>query len=43
MLSRNMSLVDKLISQADSALRTVFGNPPLSGRPYPATDCPEAE
>jgi len=36
MQTRNISPVDKLISQADAALRTIFGNPPLSGRPNPA-------
>ncbi|NIA02749.1 MAG: hypothetical protein GWO88_00845 [Planctomycetia bacterium] len=43
MLTRNINPIDKLICQADSALRTIFGNPPLSGRPYPAEDCSEAE
>ncbi|GMT39529.1 MAG: 2-nonaprenyl-3-methyl-6-methoxy-1,4-benzoquinol hydroxylase [bacterium] len=43
MLTRHINPVDKLISQADSALRTIFGKPPLSGRPYPAADCSEAE
>lgn len=43
MLTRKINPVDKLIMQADAALRTVFGNPPLSGRPNPADNCPEAE
>ncbi|MFW2439641.1 MAG: 2-polyprenyl-3-methyl-6-methoxy-1,4-benzoquinone monooxygenase [Arenicellales bacterium] len=43
MLTRNINPVDKLICQADSALRTIFGNPPLSDRPYPAEDYSEAE
>ena len=43
MLARNINAVDKLFIQADAALRTIFGNPPLSGRPYPAEDFSEAE
>ncbi len=43
MLTRNINPIDKLICQADSALRTIFGNPPLSGRPYPAAPHTEAE
>ncbi len=43
MQTRQIHPVDKLLIQADAALRTIFGNPPLSGRPYPAEDCSEAE
>ncbi len=43
MLTRHVNPLDKLIIQADSVLRTIFGNPPLSGRPYPAAACSEAE
>ena len=43
MLSRNINPVDKLLIQADAALRTIFGNPPLSGRPNPAENLAEAE
>ena len=43
MLTRNLSPVDKLIMQADSALRTLFGDPPISGRPYPAEEQPDNE
>ncbi len=43
MLTRHINPVDKLLCQADSALRTIFGNPPLSGRPYPAAGSPEAD
>ncbi len=43
MLSRHITAIDTLICQADSALRTVFGSPPLSGRPYPAEKCTETE
>ena len=43
MQARHLHPVDKLLIQADVALRTIFGNPPLSGRPYPAEDCSEAE
>lgn len=43
MLMRNINPVDKLLIQVDAALHTVFGNPPLSGRPYPAEGFPEIE
>jgi ubiquinone biosynthesis monooxygenase Coq7 len=43
MLTRNISPVDKLICQADAALRTIFGNPPLSGRPNPASTHDEVD
>lgn len=43
MLTRNINPVDKFILQADSALRTIFGKPPLSGRPYPAASYAEAD
>jgi len=43
MLSRDINPVDKLLIQADAALRTIFGNPPLSGRPNPAENLAEAE
>ncbi|MEA1889797.1 MAG: 2-polyprenyl-3-methyl-6-methoxy-1,4-benzoquinone monooxygenase [Pseudomonadota bacterium] len=43
MQTRHLLPVDKLLIQADSALRTIFGNPPLSGRPYPAAGCTETE
>ena len=43
MQTRQIHPVDKLLIQADAALRTIFGNPPLSGRPYPAAGCSEAE
>ena len=43
MLTRNINPVDKLIINADTALRTIFGKPPLSGRPSPAAEYSEAE
>ncbi len=43
MQTRHLHPVDKLLIQADAALRTIFGSPPLSGRPYPAVDCTEIE
>ena len=43
MLTRNINPVDKLLIRADAALRTIFGNPPLSGRPNPAESCSEAD
>ena len=43
MLPRNFNTLDKLLIQADAALRTVFGKPPLSGRPSPAAGQAEAE
>lgn len=43
MLTRKINHVDKLLIQAEAALRTVFGNPPLSGRPNPANTYAEAE
>ena len=43
MLTRNISPIDNLVLQADAALRTIVGKPAVSGRPYPATGCAEAE
>jgi ubiquinone biosynthesis monooxygenase Coq7 len=43
MLTRKISHVDKLLIHAEAALRTVFGNPPLSGRPNPADTYAEVE
>ena len=43
MLTRKINYVDKLVMQAEAALRTVFGNPPLSGRPNPASTYTEVE
>lgn len=43
MLKRNINPIDKMILQADSALRTIFGKPPVSGRPYPAASHAESE
>jgi ubiquinone biosynthesis monooxygenase Coq7 len=37
MLTRQLSPLDKLLGQADHALRTLFGKPPLSGRDNPAS------
>jgi ubiquinone biosynthesis monooxygenase Coq7 len=41
MQTRQIHPVDKLLTQADAALRTIFGSPPLSGRPDPATNIAE--
>ena len=43
MLTRNISPIDNLVLQADAALRTIVGKPAVSGRPYPATGCAEAD
>jgi len=43
MLVRHINPVDKLLIQADAALRTLFSNPPLSGRSNPAENLAEAE
>lgn len=36
MSERHYTAVDRLIGHLDQGLRTVFGNPPTTGRPYPA-------
>jgi ubiquinone biosynthesis monooxygenase Coq7 len=43
MQTRKINHVDKLLIQAEAALRTVFGKPPLSGRPNPAKTYAEVE
>lgn len=40
---RNYSLLDKLVMNLDTALRTVAGKPVLTERPNPAAAIPEAE
>jgi ubiquinone biosynthesis monooxygenase Coq7 len=40
--ARNTSPTDQLIEIADQALRTLFGKPQTTGRPYPAQSIPEA-
>lgn len=42
MAERDYTLADRLISHFDRGLRTVFGHPPTTGRPYPAADVEEA-
>ncbi len=42
METRHYSPLDKLMMNADMALRTVFGRPQLTERPDPARDIPEA-
>lgn len=43
MHTRDLSPIDRLIGQADSALRTIFGNPTVSGRGNPAQGINENE
>ncbi len=43
MTTRSYSFADRLITQADQALRTVFGTPPGSGRPDPVASTPDTE
>jgi len=40
---RNYTPFDQLIMNADTALRTLFGEPVITERPYPAQDMPESE
>jgi ubiquinone biosynthesis monooxygenase Coq7 len=40
---RNYSPFDQLILNADTALRTLFGEPVVTQRPYPANDISESE
>lgn len=40
---RNYSPFDQLIMNADTALRTLFGEPLVTDRPYPAEDISDAE
>lgn len=40
---RNYSPFDRLILSADTALRTLFGEPMVTDRPYPAEDVSDAE
>ena len=42
MLKRDYSRLDDLVGQFDQALRTVFGPPPASSRPNPASRCADA-
>lgn len=41
--ARRYTPADRLIDHVDRALRTVFGRPPTTGRPYPAAAHPEGE
>jgi len=41
--ARQYSPIDRILMQVDRGLRTVFGQPEVSGRPDPAAACPEAE
>lgn len=41
--ARQYSPLDRLLMQVDRGLRTVFGQPEVSGRPDPAAACAEAE
>ena len=43
MTTRHYSRLDDLIGQFDQALRTIFGPPPVSSRPDPASESPETE
>jgi ubiquinone biosynthesis monooxygenase Coq7 len=43
MMQRRQTLVDEIILQADQALRTVFGEPPGSGRVNPAESTAEGD
>ena len=40
---RNYTPFDRMVMQADTALRTLFGEPLLTERPYPAEDIPDME
>jgi ubiquinone biosynthesis monooxygenase Coq7 len=42
MTARDYSAADRLIQNADNALRTLFGCPRVTARPYPAADLTEA-
>ncbi|UCE88381.1 MAG: 2-polyprenyl-3-methyl-6-methoxy-1,4-benzoquinone monooxygenase [Pseudomonadota bacterium] len=43
MAERNYSPADQFLMHIDTGLRTVFGRPPVSERPDPATDASEGE
>ena len=43
MSTRHYSSADTLLLGLDQALRTLFGHPRVTGRPYPAEGLPEAE
>jgi len=43
MTVRRLSAADRFICHLDRGLRTVFGNPPTTGRPYPADGHDEGE
>lgn len=43
MHDRDYSIADRLLIQFDQGLRTVFGNPPTTGRPDPADSAPGGE
>ncbi len=43
MTTRQLTTLDKALSQFDQALRTVFGQPPTTGRPAPADNAEEGQ
>jgi 3-demethoxyubiquinol 3-hydroxylase len=43
MTDRHYSAADRFIHDADNALRTLFGRPRVTGRPYPAADLEDTE
>lgn len=43
MQDRDYSFADRLLMHVDQGLRTVFGNPPTTGRPNPADEAAEGE
>jgi len=43
MTTRNYSTLDRLLMSADSALRTLFGQPQTTERPNPADSLPQAD
>jgi len=43
MTTRDYTPIDRLLIQADNALRTVFGRPRVTERPNPGADLPEVE
>ncbi len=43
MTARRYTPADRLIDHLDQGLRTVFGNPPTTGRPHPAAGVAEGE
>ncbi|WP_435104964.1 2-polyprenyl-3-methyl-6-methoxy-1,4-benzoquinone monooxygenase [Arhodomonas sp. AD133] len=43
MTARRYSPADRLIDHLDQGLRTVFGNPPTTGRPHPAANVADGE